>query len=501
MPLMHDNQKETDDNSMTPDSDRKSILIPEEENELDKKNTMISQSPKEGNNGGDKNRIMIQDERIGDAIGSYLLTRKLKNLVNSNIFLHSARKNAAELDAENTGSNYLDHLLWTLPENENQNIDSSGGGSSTTNKDKNTKYKHGRRPFSAGSYGSVWLAERSDNPDVQQSYDSKEWRQSIFVLKKIKTQSYGHRLSAMREVHFGNKFAGYQHIVRFVEYFETSDAIWLVFLNEGRSLQDLLYTKKDLGNILTFVRSNFWNWLREEEKGQIVMREIWRDILKGVEIIHERKTTHRDIKPSNIFINQDIRRAAVVGDFGNSVDTEVLKKYYSMYGPSKNESTLNYAPPEVIFGENPYSLTHPGSYDLWSVGVLFLEMWLGQSDVFELDKRVAARIDRHMLPEDGLDRKLRHLLISFMETCIYENFSEGDPSFSVMSKACLQKLGIHVKRLDPLGRGIDEDLLDLVQRLLQWNPMNRIEAEDALKHRCFQNLSKSGDVVALEKYT
>lgn len=127
-------------------------------------------------------------------------------------------------------------------------------------------------------------------------------------------------------------------------------------------------------------------------------------------------------------------------------------------------------------------------------------MWLGQSDVFELDKRVAARVDRHVLPEDGLDRKLRHLLISFMETCIYENFSQGDPAVSVMSKACLQKLGIHVKRLDPLGRGIDEDLLDLVQRLLQWNPMNRIEAEEALKHRCFQNLSKSVDVVALDKY-
>lgn len=488
-------------NGMTPDSHHKSTLIPDDQNEPDWQTTMISQSLKEGNHREEKTRIVIQNERIGDVIGSYLLTRKLKNLINSDIFLHFARKNAAELAAENTGSNYLDRLLWTLPENTIHNIDSSDGDSSTSNKDKNSKYKHGQRPFSAGSYGSVWLAERSDNPNGQQSYDSKEWRQSFFVLKKINIQSYGHRLTAMREVHFGKKFEGYQHIVRFVEYFETSDAIWLVFLNEGRSLHDLLYTKKDLGNILAFVRSNFWKWLREEEKGHIVMREIWRDILQGVKIIHGRKTTHRDIKPSNIFINQDIRQAAVVGDFGNSVDTEVLKKYYSMYGPSKNESSLNYAPPEVIFGENPYSLTQPRSYDLWSVGVLFLEMWLGQPDVFELDKRVAARSDRHVLHEDGLNRKLRHLLISFMETCIYENFSQDDPTFSITSKACLQKLGIHVKRLDPLGKGIDEDLLDLVQRLLQWNPLKRIDAEEALKHRCFQNLSEIGHLVALDEYT
>jgi len=65
-------------------------------------------------------------------------------------------------------------------------------------------------------------------------------------------------MAALREVHFGKKFAGYGYIARFVEHFQTSDAIWLVFMNEGRSLHDLLYTKKKLGNFLTFERSNFW---------------------------------------------------------------------------------------------------------------------------------------------------------------------------------------------------------------------------------------------------
>jgi len=81
-------------------------------------------------------------------------------------------------------------------------------------------------------------------------------------------------------------------------------------------------------------------------------------------IVHRQKSTHRDIKPGNVFINQDTRHAAVLGDFGSAVDAEALKKYYSMYGPSKSESSLDYAPPEVLFGQIPYSFTHPASYDL-----------------------------------------------------------------------------------------------------------------------------------------
>jgi len=247
----------------------------------------------------------------------------------------------------------------------------------------------------------------------------------------------------------------------------------LVFYNEGRSLNDLLYTKKDHGGIVTLERSEFWKWLREDEEGAVKMREIWRDVLKGVEVIHSKKMTHRDIKPGNIFVRQDARSNAVLGDFGSAVDKEALGRFYSRDGPSKGESSLDYAPPEVIFGSIPYSLSHPLSYDLWSVGVLFLEMWLGQINVFELDPRVAARIDRDF-PSDDPDNDLRHKLKAFMETCIYENFSSSsDQAVSVTSKACSDKLGKHVKRLDPFGEGLDELSLDLVHRLLQWNPLNR----------------------------
>jgi serine/threonine protein kinase len=359
--------------------------------------------------------------------------------------------------------------------------------------DYNASYEHGHRAFAGGAYGSVWLAEKRGSPGMERVRESKEWRQSTYVLKKINTDCSEHLLAALREVHFGEKFRGNEYVARFVEHFRLPDSIWLVFYNEGRSLNDLLYTKKDHGDIVTIERSEFWKWLRQDEEGAVKMREIWRDVLKGVEVVHSKKTTHRDIKPGNIFVRQDARSNAVLGDFGSAVDKDALGKFYSRKGPSKAESSMDYAPPEVIFGSIPYSLSDPLSYDLWSVGVLFLEMWLGQSNVFELDQRVAARIDRDFPSDDGDDpnKALRYKLKAFMETCIYENFSSSPAqALSVTRKACSDKLGKHVKRLDPLGKGLDELSLDLVHRLLQWNPSNRLSASEALGHPCFAILNE-----------
>lgn len=85
--------------------------------------------------------------------------------------------------------------------------------------------------------------------------------------------------------------------------------------------------------------------------------------------------THRDVKPSNILLSRARTQGAArhqrnaeyltLGDFGSAVDYASLKRYYPIYGPSKEEETLDYAPPEVLFSQNPYALHAPTTYDLW----------------------------------------------------------------------------------------------------------------------------------------
>ena len=61
-----------------------------------------------------------------------------------------------------------------------------------------------------------------------------------FILKRIRVSMADElRFSALREVHFGAKLRGEEHVTRFVEHFEDEEngIMWLVFHNEGISLQ------------------------------------------------------------------------------------------------------------------------------------------------------------------------------------------------------------------------------------------------------------------------
>ena len=78
----------------------------------------------------------------------------------------------------------------------------------------------------------------------------------------------------------------------------------------------------------------------------------------------------------------------VLGDFSSAYDDESSKTYYTG-GPSRLEHTNEYAPPEAIFGfaYNDTSVGIAPSFDLWSVGILVLEVLLGTPNVFSVDQR------------------------------------------------------------------------------------------------------------------
>jgi serine/threonine protein kinase len=78
--------------------------------------------------------------------------------------------------------------------------------------------------------------------------------------------------------------------------------------------------------------------------------------------------------------------------------------------PSRDEETWEYSPPEIIFathmrdddaadGSRGHTATHRGdglgpSYDMWSLGILILEMILGSSDIFQPSAKQLAILER-----------------------------------------------------------------------------------------------------------
>ena len=94
----------------------------------------------------------------------------------------------------------------------------------------------------------------------------------------------------------------------------------------------------------------------EHLKEKQVLRRVTQQLLNAVKQIHSINVIHRDIKPSNILINKN--GVLSLADFGSAVDAQTIdgcnqkygKKCLGLYpniGPSQDEETREYMPPEV----------------------------------------------------------------------------------------------------------------------------------------------------------
>ncbi|XP_038987849.1 uncharacterized protein LOC103718236 isoform X2 [Phoenix dactylifera] len=338
---------------------------------------------------------------------------------------------------------------------------------------------------------------------------------------------------------------GLKHIARFVESFESeSKEIWLVFRNEGLSLSKLIYTAEEtkLGtggerdgvrNIQVLHPSAWWYWLRTTEAGKQEIQSLIWQLLMALKSCHDRNITHRDIKPENMIVcfeDVDTGRClreipsrakqmhlrmyssftvlylalrlfveVRIIDFGSAIDDFTMKHLYGS-GPTRSEQTFEYTPPEALLNaswfQGPKSVTL--KYDMWSVGVVILELILGSPHVFQISDRTRALLDQHLEGWSEHTKELAYRLRSYMEMCIlipgispqqHQNAGTKYPAgVSPASWKCSEESFSHqVKSKDPLKLGFPNVwALRLVRQLLVWHPEDRLSIDEALSHPYFQ---------------
>jgi serine/threonine protein kinase len=241
-----------------------------------------------------------------------------------------------------------------------------------------------------GGHGDVYRAYKLSN-------DGEHIDQNKFYI--LKRMSIVNRpnilLCAHREIYFGETLHGMASVARYESYFVTPTDYWLVFRDEGISLQQLLYATT-IDNISVVLKpSNVWRRFRTTREGLSSIREVMRQIITSIARLHKAGIVHRDIKLSNILLNTDGLNSPklLIADFSSALSEGALSKdLFGEFGPSKNELTLEFAPPEVRLSKDDLSaidLDYPESYDIWSIGVVFLEIILGTANVFDIDQRTS----------------------------------------------------------------------------------------------------------------
>ncbi|KAJ7961020.1 Protein kinase PCTAIRE [Quillaja saponaria] len=182
-------------------------------------------------------------------------------------------------------------------------------------------------------------------------------------------------------------------------------------------------------------------------------------LCKGVAHCHSHGVLHRDLKPQNLLLDQH-KGILKIADLGlGRAFTVPLKSY------THEIVTLWYRAPEVLLGSTHYST----GVDMWSVGCIFAEMVRRQA----------------LFPGDSEFQQLLHIF-RLLGTPTEEQWP-GVTSlrdWHVYPRWEAQNLSRAVPSLGSDG-------VDLLSKMLKYNPAERISAKVALDHPYFDSLDKS----------
>lgn len=140
----------------------------------------------------------------------------------------------------------------------------------------------------------------------------------------------------------------------------------------------LLYKYHQNSDIFEYMRHN-------ERPSNTVLASIIRDVLSGVQHLHQHNIVHRDLKIENILIDNSKR--AIVCDFGFCELFRVDQDFDEVSIALKRKKhplvvgTIGHIAPEIIFHQKQAT---PQS-DIFSLGVVFYELCTGE-DAYDPDE-------------------------------------------------------------------------------------------------------------------
>ena len=266
----------------------------------------------------------------------------------------------------------------------------------------------------------------------------------IYAIKKVKLskEKDGFPLTSIREINLLLSLK-HQNIVnvREVVIGSSLDKIYVVMEYIEHELRDLMENIK-----YTFKISE--------------IKCLMKQLIQAIEYLHSRSIIHRDLKTSNIlYSNKGILK---VCDFG------LARKYVGEKPYTPTVVTLWYRAPEILLGNDKYT----PAIDMWSVGCIFAELIL--KEPFLMGQKEGEQID---LIFRTLGTPTNSSWPGWRELKLAKNL----PFKNYIGKKLREKF------TNALGEcPLTDNGLDLLEKMLLYDPAKRMTASDALKHPWFK---------------
>ncbi|EER07674.1 CDK5, putative [Perkinsus marinus ATCC 50983] len=276
-----------------------------------------------------------------------------------------------------------------------------------------------------GTYGIVYKARNAQG--------------NLFALKTIRLEAEDEGIpsTAIREISLLKELR-HPNIVRLCDVIHTERKLTLVFEFLDQDLKKLMDSCGHHGLDPATTKSFLYQ------------------LLSGVAHCHQHRILHRDLKPQNLLISND--GALKLGDFGLARAFGIPVRSYT-----HEVVTLWYRAPDVLMGSRKYSTP----VDIWSVGCIFAEMVNG----------------RPLFPGSSDEDQLQRIFKTLGTPSV-----EEWPSVTELPEWKADFPQYKALPWSQIVPSLSPDGVDLLSRLLKYDPSKRITGKQALEHPYFNDL-------------
>jgi len=204
-------------------------------------------------------------------------------------------------------------------------------------------------------------------------------------------------------------------------------------------------------------------------------KQIILDLLLGLEFLHSQDIIHRDIKPSNFI---QVGKMYKWCDFGMS-----LNYTHQDLHETKDITTTTFRAPEIIFGCKDYT----SKIDIWSMGILIIEILSnGRACFFNLANE--GEMDDNISNKKLIPIFLGLTLESITPAKLKKWFDyDIKIKFKNSVRSIEEIIGLNQRKINSFGSTNYKKLLDLISKMIVFNPKKRYSATQALNHAFFKS--------------